>query len=395
MANLMLPGNPRYQPQSLVPFFGYDNLFRTVAEVEIATLRTLGEFGVIPLDEIRELTPDDERLLLNITTSDVVEVERKITKHDLRAWVRIASARLSAKRVARWLHIPLTSYDALDTARVLQFARAHQQVVASQLRDVIRVLIGLVRRHAVVLQIGRTHGQHALPITVGFWLATILNRLMSCARALDQRAADLVGKISGAVGAHNAQVALGLVSSGLNRPTFEECVLHRLGLRPASISTQILPPEPLARYLFECCLLSATLGQFGRDCRNLMRSEIREVAEQYEAGQVGSSTMAHKRNPVTFENLEGTWLKTKNEFGKVLDTLISEHQRDLVGSSLLRDDPTIIVNLVHQLESLLRTNEAGVPFLRRLTVDEAACRRHFNETSFFRWQETPAMRTSW
>ncbi len=371
MLNLALPGNPRYQPKDLQPYFGYDNLFRTVAEVEIATMKTLGEIGVIPPADIVLLTPDVERDLLAITTSEVDDVERRVTKHDIRAWVQIAQSK-AAPGLRRWIHVPLTSYDALDTARALQFVRAH--AVVKQLTDkVIRHFIQHVHRYVVTPQIGRTHGQHALPITVGFWFATILNRIVTNIESANRASQRLVGKISGAVGAYNAQVGLGIADRSVGR-TFEERVLEKLGLEAAPISTQILPPEPLADYLFAIVKLSATFGQFGRDGRHLMRTEIAELGEPFEKGQVGSSTMAHKRNPINFENLEGTWIKNQIEFGKVLATMVSEHQRDLVGSSISRDFPTIVVNLVNQLNTLLRGEK---PFISRISVDEGSVKRNF------------------
>lgn len=240
-----------------------------------------------------------------------------------------------------------------------------------------------MRTHANTLQIGRTHGQHALPITVGFWLATVLDRLLRNTAQLDEAAAALVGKISGAVGAYNAQIGLGIAGRCPTGETFEEMVLDRLFLKPAPISTQILPPEPLANFLFACCLLSASLGQFGRDCRHLMRSEIAEVVEAYEAKQVGSSTMGQKRNPLNLENLEGMWLRILAEFYKVMLTLISEHQRDLVGSSVMRDFPIIVVNLQYQLDTLLRKPEGDATFLSRLTVNPEACKRNFEQSAKF------------
>lgn len=372
MPNLMLPGNPRYQPKSLEEIFGYDYLYREVAEVEIATMRTLGDVGIIPPADIALLTPDIEKALYAITTSEVQEREKK-TKHDIRAWVQLAQER-APQGLRRWIHIPLTSYDALDTARSLQFLRAHKQVVRPLVKKLVGHFGARVREFASQRQIGRTHGQHALPITVGFWLATILKRLLQNAKSADDASKKLVGKISGAVGAYNAQVASGITAACSDGVlTFEERVLLKLGLRTAPISTQILPPEPTMDYLFACLKLSATLGQFGRDGRHLMRSENAELGEPFDAGQVGSSTMAHKRNPVNFENLESTWLKTKNEFGKVLDAVISEHQRDLVNSAISRDFPTIVVNLVSQLETLLRGDP---PFIARIGVDAAACERN-------------------
>jgi len=282
-------------------------------------------------------------------------------------------------RLARWIHIPLTSYDPLDTGRILAFVRAHNHVVQLKIAEVIGLFRDLILKYSDTVQIGRTHGQHALPITVGFWLACILSRLIFNARKMDEFSGGLVGKISGAVGAYNAQFCLGLIPEG---ESFEERVLAKVGLKPAPISSQILPPEPLAYYLFSCLMTAATLAQLGRDCRHLMRSEIAEVGEPFDKGQVGSSTMAHKRNPINFENLEGMYIRTKNEFGKVLDTLISEHQRDLVGSCVMRDFPIIIVNLTQQLDTLLRRKEDDpTPFLARLTVNSDALRKNLLQSA--------------
>jgi len=376
--NLILPGNPRYQPKSLVDTFGYDNLYCTVAEVEIATMRVLGDIGVIPADEIALLTDGVVEQILAIPTTDVDKVEREITKHDIRAWVRKAQEILH-QRLGRWTHVPLTSYDPLDTGRILQFQRAYQQALKPSIKDLVLRLAELTRTFADQIQVGRTHGQHALPITVGFWLATILSRVLYNAEKMELHASQLVGKISGAVGAHNAQLGLGFAEK-CGSKSFEARVLEKVGLKPARISTQILPPEPLAYFLYSCQMLSASLAQLGRDGRNLMRSEIAEIVEAFEKGQVGSSTMAQKRNPINLENLEGMWIRTKNEFGKVQDTLLSEHQRDLVGSCVARDFPIIVVNVAQQLSTLLRKKD-GQSFVSRIHVDQAACQRNFERSA--------------
>ena len=378
--NNIMPGNPRYQPLQLRPHFGYDNLFNWVAKVEIATLQTLHFIKVIPDSEITRLN-EVENQLLAISTTQVDKVEREVTKHDIRAWVQIAQGIINDK-LSRWVHVPLTSYDALDTARSLQYVHAYKEALSPSIAQIVQHLSSLVRKYADQNQIGRTHGQHALPITVGFWLATILQRIMYNWEQMESNSLALRGKISGAVGAHNAQIGLEFNSLCPEGTTFEELVLKKLGLKPAPISTQILPPEPLAYFLHSCVMMSAALAQFGRDYRHLMRSEIGEIAESFEAGQVGSSTMAHKRNPITGENAEGTYLKSKNEFGKVLDTLISEHQRDLVGSSVARDFPIILINLQHQLNAFLRPHkQTGVPFINRIVVDSDACQRNFEATN--------------
>lgn len=378
MANLALPGNPRYQPKDLVADFGYDNLSRAPIEVELAALQTLGDMQLIPKADMDMLTPEVLEKLYAITTSAVDRVERtdtpeygKKTQHDIRALVRIMQSILPVP-LRRWVHVPLTSYDPIDTGRILQFLRAHWHVVNPKARAIIKCLRDQAFKYAGVVQIGRTHGQHALPVTVGFWFATVLSRVLFNIEQADRYASGLVGKISGAVGAYNAQIAL----LGDNGARFENQVLVRLGLKPAPISTQILPPEPLAYYLFSCLALSTALGQFGRDGRHLMRTEIAELVEPFDKGQVGSSTMAQKRNPINFEQLEGMVIKNIGEFMKVLLTMNSEHQRDLTGSAPARDFPTIIVNLVNQLDTLLRPGTDGTPFLGRITVDIEGCRRN-------------------
>jgi len=380
--NLILPGNLRYQPTQMKKAFGYDNLYYGLANVEIATLETLGEIGIIPKEEMLELEPHIIEQLRAIPTTLVDQIERNVTKHDVRAWVRKAQEIVNGN-LARWIHVPLTSYDSLDTGRILQFLEAYQYALKPSITETVKILCNLTKKFSNQLQIGRTHGQHALPITVGFWLATILNRIAYNWEQMDYYSKGLVGKISGAVGAYNAQRGLGLNERAFVQTgqSFEELVLAKVGLKPARISTQILQPEPLGYFLFSCCMLSATLGQLGRDCRHLMRTEIAEVQESFEEGQVGSSTMPHKRNPLNFENLEGMWIRTKNEFGKVMDTLISEHQRDLVASSVARDFPLIMINVQQQLNTLLLKDKKEIPFLQRITINKEACEKNFKLSS--------------
>ena len=392
--NLYLPGNPRYQPEVLVPIYGYDNLYRPLIEVELALLDELHACGVIPGEDYAALTPELRENLLSITTTEVDEIENTITHHDVRALVQAMQKRMPPA-LARWVHLTATSYDILEPARILQLKRAHQALLL-QVKQVIETLAERVKEEARTLMIGRTHGQHALPITAGFWLATILSRILWCTTHLENAEKELRGKLSGAVGACNAQTALNLhPREGYQQPAdqvvihlwyeawpkggFEQNVLGRLGLSAAMTSTQILAPEPVATYLYHATLLSAALGQLGRDCRQLARTEIGEVAEPFEKGQVGSSTMAQKRNPVTFENIEGMWERNEAEFGKVTKTLVSEHQRDLVGSSVVRDFPVILVNLAQQLSRLTKVRKStGKSFLASFVIDREACRKNFD-----------------
>ena len=378
--NLALPGNPRYQPAKLIPIFGYDNLYRPWGEIELAKLEVMKEIGKIPAEAWLTLTEEQKEKILNIRTSDADVTEKTITKHDVNAHVRLMREILDPA-LARFIHMPLTSYDKISTGAVILYDRAFK-LISEEVEKLIEELAFLTKLFADELQIGRTHGQHAIPITVGFWFASLLYRVTYNYREMRRYALGLKGKISGATGTYNAQEALGFNCD--KGETFEEKVLGRLGLEPAIISTQILMPEAVAYFLFSSTMLSASLGQLGRDGRQLMRTEIGEISESFVSGQVGSSTMAHKRNPINFENTEGMWIKNKNEFGKVMDTLISEHQRDLMGSSVMRDFPIILVNLMYQLNTLLRVDkkdETQTTFMRRINVDKEKLRKNFEMSS--------------
>ncbi len=367
--NLFLPSNPRYQPQSLVPFFGYDHLCQPNIRVEIAGMKALYKIGIMPEEDFRLLTPEVEKRLLSEITTTMVDKREKITKHDIRALVQLMMEILPPP-LRRWLHMFFTSYDVIHTGAMLAYREAFDFAVRPALGKLVEAWADKISEFAGTVQIGRTHGQHAIPITVGFWLHTILRRILDVSKSLIDSKGELRGKISGAVGAYNAQVLFDAYKSP-NGKTFEKLVLAELELEPSPVSTQILPPEPLSRFLHNFVLLSAALANFGRDCRHLQRTEISEIATKFKKGQVGSSTMAHKRNPIIFENCEGMFYNTKNEYGKVLDTLISEHQRDLVGSSLMRQFPAVMIYPQVQIEKMTKVFED-------LIVDRAALERNFN-----------------
>lgn len=384
--NLMMPGNPRYQPKALAEIFGYDNAYMGLARVELANLDVLHNIGVMPSEDHALLTDEVRQAVLNIRATDVDAHERAVTKHDVRAWVQLAQA-LMDPRLARWVHVPLTSYDALDTGRILHYVDAFDSALEPSIKRLIEALAEQVERYAEVVQIGRTHGQHALPITVGFWLASCLDRIVASYEYLKQSRSDLVGKISGAVGASNALVGLDIEAKALRATvhgisdSYEQQVLSKLGLNAGNISTQILQPEPLERFLHDCMLMSQALAKLADDCRHLMRTEIGEITEPFAAGQVGSSTMAHKRNPINFETVKAQGIKALGEYQKVLLTLNSEHQRDLTGSAVARDFPVLPIILQTQLDTLLRADQNDVPFIRRMGVDGEALQRNFEQSA--------------
>jgi len=379
-SNLQMASNPRYQLKWLQPYFGYDNLYSFWAEIEVALLRALSELGIISQDVIALLTPEVEATLLAITTTETDRAEKGKggTGHDIRAWIKVARSRGIPEELTRWLHWIFTSYDVISTADALRMKRAYERELRPRLAKVIWEWSAMVDRYADDLQIGRTHGQHAEPITAGFWLATILARILECSAELDRAASRLTGKISGPVGAYNAQAFFGLPFRRSTSSALEHKVLDPLGLKVPMASTQIACPERMGDFLWQCLKLAKAFAQFGDDGRQLMRTEIGEVAEGFGATQDGSSAMPHKRNPVALENLVGMADNAEREFSGYMRLLTSEHQRDLTGSSLLRQLTAVPIYLGQQVDVLLRVKE-GDPrtFIGRFYVDQAACLRNF------------------
>jgi len=228
-----------------------------------------------------------------------------------------------------------------------------------------RTWINLTRREKNPLQIGRTHGQHAEPITFGFALAQYVNRWGSQILKTKEASENLVGKFSGAVGAYNA------TSLVVNDPEeFEREVLAVLNIKPAAISTQIVPPEPMSDFIHAIISSFSVLANFCDDMRHLQRSEIGEVMERVAEEQVGSSTMPHKRNPIGFESVKSMWKKFMPQVVTMHLDQISEHQRDLTNSASQRYTQELLVAFDYCVRKLKRISE-------RLEVDRERMQENF------------------
>ncbi|HOS95195.1 MAG TPA: lyase family protein, partial [Armatimonadota bacterium] len=206
-------------------------------------------------------------------------------------------------------------------------------------------------------------------ITFGFALAEYVSRLGERIEAIQGAAANLRGKISGAVGAYNASSLL------IDDPAaFEEEVLAELGLRPAWHSTQIVAPEHVTDYMHTLTSCFSVLAALADDMRHLQRTEISEVGEAFEASQVGSSTMPHKRNPWNFENVKSLYKAFMPRMVSVYLDQLSEHQRDLTNSATNRFLPETIVGLMNASERLRR-------IMSRLVVDGEQMRANLELTA--------------
>ncbi len=363
--DLQMPGDGRYQPKELKPFLGYDQWARWLILVEWFWLKTLAKTGEMSKEYARLLTRNLLKTLLCQINTIQMDAEERSTKHDIIA-LRNLMVRYFPPSLPRWLHFGATSYDIVDTAYALQLQQTFARVFWPQLLRVDELWRELIEKNAAVIQAGRTHLQTALPVTVGFWLATLHHRFVACSRQAANLAKQVPGKFSGAVGTYAAQKAL------LKSADSERVIMDWLELPVAEVSTQIVPPEARARFYFELVLLSGALANLGEDVRILQSSQFGELISESST----SSTMSHKRgNPIAAENMAGMHETVRAEFGKVIGTLVSDLQRDLRNSSVLRSMPAIMVYVFQQLLTTER-------LLKTLGVDSSKCRENFEVSKF-------------
>jgi adenylosuccinate lyase len=299
-----------------------ENKFRCWLEVELAAAEALAEQGEVPQEAARLL-----REHAGFDVSRIDEIEREV-KHDVIAFTTAVAESMAAAghpEASRWLHYGLTSNDVVDTAQALQIAQASKLLLAGleALREALRKR-AFEFQHAV--QVGRTHGVHAEPITFGLKLAlwfdeTDRHRQRLCAAAEEMRA----GKLSGAVG------TLAHIS-----PEAEEAICAKLGLIAAPISSQVLARERHAHYISTLALVAATCDRIALEVRHLQRTEVREAEEPFTAGQKGSSAMPHKRNPVTCEQICGLARVVRANVQAAFENIALWHERDISHSSVER-----------------------------------------------------------
>lgn len=297
-------------------------------KVEQALVETLADYAFCS----KEIAAEVARGCAQVTTSEVYQEEARI-QHNIRALVNSIRAKIS-EDAKPFVHLFATSNDIMDTAASLRFKDFTENVLLPDMSELLRLWGELARREAATLQMGRTHGQHAEPITFGYAVALYISRLGNRIQAVDAACRNLRGKFSGPVGAHNSlHLAL-----GTRTLQFERDLLARLGLKPSEtgMSSQVVHPEPLADLAFAAISTFGVLANFADDMRHLYRTEIGEVKEKFQPERVGSSTMPHKVNPKDFENVKSLWKAYAPRIVTVLMDQISEHQRDLTNSASQR-----------------------------------------------------------
>ena len=323
----------RYTLPEMGRIWNDESKYRAWLEVELATAEALAETGEVSTEAARLL-----RQHATFQVARVQEIEREV-KHDVIAFTTAVSQSMAAAghpEASRWLHYGLTSNDVVDTAQALLIRSASQII----LKGVSKLAVSLKTRafefkHTV--QIGRTHGVQAEPITFGLKLALWYDEVQRNAVRFSAAAEDMrVGKISGAVG-----------TFGHIGPEAEERICERLGLRAAPIASQVISRDRHANYVAALALIAATLEKIAIEVRHLQRTEVREAEEPFAAGQKGSSAMPHKRNPVTSEQIAGLARVVRANVQAAFENVALWHERDISHSSVERiilPDSTILVD---------------------------------------------------
>jgi adenylosuccinate lyase len=314
------------------------NKYQRWLDVELAVTETLAARGIIPADAAAEI-----KAKANFSVNRINEIELE-TKHDVIAFTTSVSEFVGP--ASRYFHFGLTSSDVLDTAMGLQVVDA-SKLIADGLTRLLSVLKTRAYEFKNTIAVGRTHGIHAEPTTFGLKLALWFEETRRQEQRFHEAAETMrVGKLSGAVGtfAHLS-------------PEIEEQALSKLGLKPASVATQVIQRDRYAHYISCLALIGATLEKIALEVRHLQRTEVREAEEYFSPGQKGSSAMPHKRNPITSEQICGLARMLRSNAMAAMENVALWHERDISHSSVERiifPDSTILADyLLEKTASLV------------------------------------------
>ncbi len=336
-------------------------------EVELAACEALAECGQLPAEAARRLRQHARPP----RPARVAEIEREV-RHDVIAFTLAVVEQLpaEARDAGRYFHYGLTSYDVVDSALALLLREANHL-----LRQGLERLTGVLKKRAYEFKdtpmVGRTHGVHAEPTTFGLKLANWYSETQRHAERLARAAEEVrVGRLAGAVGtyAHGS-------------PDIERRICERLGLQPAAVSSQVIQRDRHAYYLSTLAVLAASLEKIALEIRHLQRTEVREVEEHFCAGQRGSSSMPHKRNPILAEQLCGLARLVRAHAQAALENVPLWHERDISHSSVERvilPDSTILVDymldktatLIEQLRVFPQRMKKNLELTRGLVFSE-------------------------
>ena len=322
---------PRYSRPDMVAIWSPESKFRIWYEIEAHACQAMADIGVIPQANADAVWRAKD-VEFDIARIDEIEA---VTKHDVIAFLTHLAEHIGSEE-ARFVHQGMTSSDVLDTCLNVQLVRAADLLIA----DVQALLAALKRRaheHKMTIRIGRSHGIHAEPTTMGLTFARFYAEMdRNLVRLRIARAEIATGAISGAVGTF-ANID----------PQVEEHVCAKLGLTPEPISTQVIPRDRHAAFFAALGVVGSSIENIATEIRHMQRTEVLEAEEFFSKGQKGSSAMPHKRNPVLTENLTGLARLVRMAVVPALENVTLWHERDISHSSVERNigpDTTITLD---------------------------------------------------
>jgi adenylosuccinate lyase len=307
---------PRYAPQQIATIFSDASRLQRWLDVELLACEGWAEIGRIPVEVLGKLQG------ARIDADRIAELEAE-QGHDVAAFV--AAVQETIGDAGRYFHLGLTSSDVVDTALATQLRDA-ARVIDADTESLVAALIEQAERHRLTVMMGRTHGVHAEPLTLGIKLANFVDEVRRSRERLAAATAEIsVGQITGAVGTH-ASVP----------PEVEEHVCQGLGLITAPVSTQVLARDRHASFVTALALLGAVLERLATTIRLLQVTEVDEVEEPFGRRQKGSSAMPHKRNPVLCERICGLARVLRGYAATSMEDIALWHERDISHSSAER-----------------------------------------------------------
>lgn len=322
MDDPICPLDYRYGRKELREIFGETRRLQYLLDVEAALARAHAKVGNIPKSAAIEISKKASTKFVKVETVKKIEKE---TKHDIMAVTRTL-ADVCSKDAKKYIHLGATSYDVVDTANALQIAESTEYIKIG-LKALRNTLVVLAKKHKKTVMVGRTHGQHTIPITFGLKMAGYameIERHME--RLFESKSRLLIGKLTGSVGTGAAL--------GKNVFKLQAEMLKKLRLGAEDVATQIVCRDRYNELLGVLCNISTSIEKFATEIRNLQRDEIGEVAEAFEAKkQVGSSTMPHKRNPITCEQICSLARVVRGFIIPTYENSIQWHERDLCNSA--------------------------------------------------------------
>jgi adenylosuccinate lyase len=329
----------RYTLPRMRELWSQENKYRKWLEVELLACEANASMGKIPKSALAKI-----KKKAKFDPKRIEQIEKK-TRHDLLAFVTNVGEYVGEN--SKYIHLGLTSYDVVDTALSVLLREAGE-ILLADLRSLSQQIKKKALKYKYAPMIGRTHGVHAEPITLGLkfalWYAETERNIQRLQRAIEIIS---VGKISGSVGNY-AHVD----------PQVERYVCKKLKLKPASVSSQILQRDRHAELLTTLAIIASSVEKFATEIRNLQRTEILEMEEGFARGQKGSSSMPHKRNPITCERLSGLARVIRGYALSSLENIALWHERDLTDSSvervILPDSTTLLDYMLIKFIQILK-----------------------------------------